>query len=266
MNPKGKNIWITGASDGIGRALALEAAAAGAARLLLLARRGDRLAKIAQECIAAGAATADYAELDLGVPDAIPHTATAAEKRYGPPDILILAAGVGQRGTALATNETTARRIMEVDYWGPVTLSKTVVPAMMQRGSGQIVVVTSLLGKFGAARRSTYSAAKHALHGWFESLGDELYGSGVKVTFIVPGWVRTAISDSALEEDGSAHGVMDAGQQRGISAAECARRAMAAIERETPEQLVGGWECGAAWLQRLCPRLLRRIIRQRGIG
>jgi short-subunit dehydrogenase len=115
---------------------------------------------------------------------------------------------------------------------------------MVERGEGQIVALTGVLGKFGAPRRSFYSAAKHAMHGWFESLREELLGTGVEITILVPGWVRTEISQNAMESDGRVQGGMDDGQKNGISPEECARRAMPAIVAGRGEQLIGGIECG----------------------
>lgn len=264
MEPKNKNVWITGASSGIGAALAVEMARAGA-RLLLSARRPDRLEAVAASCRAHGA-NVDTLPFDLAETGKLREIASGAEERNGPVDILLNIGGVGQRGLALDTELPVARKIMDVDFWGAVELTRAVAPGMVRRGSGQIVALSGVLGKFGAPRRSFYSAAKHAMHGWFDSLREELLGTGVGVTLIVPGWVRTEISENALEADGRRHGGMDSGQQNGISPEECAKRSMPAIIKGLPEQLVGGVECGGVYLNRLWPGLFRRFLRRRGIG
>ena len=264
MNPKNRNAWITGASSGIGQALALEMARAGA-KLILSARRRDRLEETASRCRAFGA-KATILPLDLSRVEDLAGAAAEAESRLGQIDMLLNVAGVGQRGCALDTDFKVARRIMDVDFWGAVELTRALAPGMIKRGAGQIVVLTSVLGKFGASRRSFYSASKHALHGWFDSFREEILGSGVEVTLIAPGWVRTDISESALEADGGPHRDVDSGQKGGLSPEECARRAMSAISKGLPEQLVGGIECGGVYLNRLWPWLFRRILRKRGIG
>ena len=264
MDPKNKNIWVTGASSGIGKALAVELAGRGAS-VLLSARRLERLEETAALCRGRGA-RAEALPLDLGDGEALAGAAVKAETILGPIDMLVNVGGVGMRGTALATAGAVARRVMEVDFWGGVELTRAVAPGMVRRGCGQIVTVTGVLGKFGAPHRSFYSAAKHALHGWCDSLREELLGTGVEVTLIVPGWVRTEISERALEADGRTHGSMDAGQERGLTAEECARRALPAIVEGKAEQLVGGRECSGVYLNRIWPALFRRLLRRHGIG
>lgn len=264
MNPKDRNIWITGASSGIGRALAIEFARSGG-RLLLSARCPERLEETAGFCRANGAEV-QIQILDLADSQSVASKASKAEKLLGPIDVLVNAAGVGQRGMALETDTEVARHIMEVNFWGAVSLARAVIPGMVARGYGQLVVVSSVTGKFGAPRRSMYSASKHALHGWFDSLREELLNTGLEVTLLVPGWVKTKISENALESDGSTHGGMDEGQASGISPEECAKRAMAAITEGRHEQLIGGIECAGVYLNRLWPGLFRRILRKKGIG
>lgn len=264
MHPKNRNVWITGASSGIGAALAVELAKAGA-QVLLSARRLEKLEQTANTCRREGGRV-DILPLDLGETTALRAAAAEAAARFGHIDMLLNVGGVGMRGLALDTDLDVARRLFDIDFWGAVELTRAVAPAMVARGSGQIVALTGVLGKFGAPRRSFYSAAKHAMHGWFESLREELLGTGVELTMLVPGWVRTEISEHAMEADGRSHGSMDTGQQNGISAEECAKRAMPAIIAGKPEQLIGGIECGGVYLNRLWPGLFKRFLRKRGIG
>lgn len=264
MNPKGKNVWITGASSGIGQALAREMARRGA-RTLLSARRVEALEQTAAECRAFGGEVF-VLPFDLADANAVATAAVEAEKWLGPVDMLLNIAGLGQRGLALETDAAAARRIFEIDFWGAVELTRAVAPGMVRRGGGQIVALTGVLGKFGVPRRSFYCAAKHAMHGWFDALREELLGTGVGVTLLVPGWVRTEISLHALDATGKPHGRLDEGQAQGISAEECARRAMPAIIKGKPEQLLGGSECGGVYLNRLWPGLFRRLLRKKGIG
>lgn len=264
MHPKSKNIWITGASGGIGRALAVALARAGG-HVLLSARRADRLEEAAAECRKHGGRV-DILPFDLGDAVALRAVSREAIARMGRIDMLCNIGGVGMRGDALGTDAAVAQRIMNVDFWGAVELTRGVMPAMLERGEGQIVLLTGVLGKFGAPRRSFYAAAKHALHGWGESLREETLGSGVAITFLVPGWVKTEISRHALEADGAPHGSMDEGQERGLSPEECASRALKAIIAGVPEQLIGGMECGGVYLHRLWPALFKKLLRRKGIG
>lgn len=264
MDPKGKTAWVTGASSGIGKALAVELAKAGAG-VLLSARRLDRLEETAEECRRHGARVW-IMPLDLAKTDRLAGHAAEAEARLGRIDMVVHAAGVGQRGDALGTHREVAERIFAVDFWGAVELTRVTAGAMLARGSGQIVVVTGVLGKFGAPRRAYYSAAKHALHGWFESLREETLDQGLEITLLVPGWVRTEISERALEADGGVHGETDPGQLRGLDPETCARRALPAIIEGKPEQLIGGIECGGVYLNRLWPGLFKKFLRKRGIG
>lgn len=264
MDPKNKTVWLTGASSGIGRALAAEFARRGA-HLLLSARRLEQLKETAELCRQHGAKAA-ILPFDLADTENLPVIAAEAGTRAGPVDILCHIGGVGQRGLALETDPAVARTIMDVDFWGAVELTRAVAPGMIRRGQGQIVALSGVLGKFGAPRRSTYAAAKHAMHGWFESLREETLGTGLEITMLVPGWVRTEISEQALEADGTRHGRRDAGQEKGISARECAERAMPAIIKGLPEQLIGGIECGGVYLNRLWPGLFKKLLRRHGIG
>lgn len=265
MNPKNKAAWITGASSGIGQAIAVEMARHGA-EVIISARRLERLNQTAEMCRKHGGKVS-ILPFDLADTDNLKEMAEEAETRMGRPvDILLNIGGVGMRGTALETDFAVARKVMDVDFWAAVELTRAVMPGMVKRGSGQIVALTGVLGKFGAPRRSFYSAAKHAMHGWFESLREETLGSGVEITMLVPGWVKTEISEQALEANGNPHGNMDPGQQEGITPEECAKRAMPAIIKGQAEQLIGGIECGGVYLNRLFPSLFKHFLRKRGIG
>ena len=260
MDPKGRVVWITGASSGIGEALALAMARAGA-KLILSARNEERLNAVCAECKELGA-EAQVLPLDLAGHESLPARAKDAEKIFGTVEILINNGGVGQRATALATAPAVEKRIWDVNFFGAVVLTKAVLPSMVERRSGQIVVISSTLGKFGAKTRSSYSATKHALHGYFDSLRAELHEQGIVVTLICPGYVRTNISLTALEADGSAHGELDPGQATGLSAEACAEKILKAVKKNRSEVMIGGWlEVSAVFLKRFLPSIFERLIR-----
>ncbi len=255
-----KVVWITGASSGIGEALAMAAAGHGAT-LILSARREPELKRVAAAC----GLTPEKIKillLDLETRDELAAKADEAWRMFGRIDILINNAGLGQRGTALETEPATTRKIMEVNFFGTINLTRALLPRMVERGHGQVVVISSVLGKFGARNRSAYAASKHALHGYFDSLRAEVHDQGIRVTMICPGYIRTSISLAALGPDGTAHGRMDEGQARGMAPDKFARKALAAIAARRREVCIGSLETNGTWLARLCPGLLALILRK----
>lgn len=170
--------------------------------------------------------------------------------------------GVSQRSLARDTTLEVDRKIMETDYFGAVTLTKALLPSMRERGRGRFVVISSLVGKIGSPMRSGYAAAKHALHGFFESLRAEEHDAGIRVTMVCPGFVRTDVSVNALTGDGRPQGTMDRGQARGMSSDECARRIADAVRNDRDEIVIGGKERFAVLLWRLLPSAYRRVVRR----
>jgi dehydrogenase/reductase SDR family protein 7B len=255
----GKVVWITGASSGIGEALARDLAGRGA-KLILSARRGDVLERVR----ASLPRPDDHLVLPLDLADAgsLPAAAAAALARAGRIDVLVHNGGITQRSLTKDTDLAVDRRIFEVNFFGAVALTKAVLPAMLERRSGHFVVVSSLVGKIGTPLRSAYSASKHALHGFFESLRAEVYDDGIRVTMICPGFVRTAVTLNALTADGTPQGTMDRAQENGMAPEVCAVRIARAVEQERAEVLIGGRERFAVHLHRFAPALFRRIIRK----
>jgi short-subunit dehydrogenase len=259
MGFEGQTVWITGASSGIGEALAGVFARLGA-RLVLSARRQGEL-----ERVRAGLPRADaHRVVAFDVADEEAVAAAAREVLAGGTrlDVLVLNAGITQRALARDTALAVDRRLFDVDFFGPVALAKTVLPAFRAQGGGRIVVVSSLVGKVGTPLRSGYAAAKHALHGFFESLRAEEHAAGVRVTLAMPGFIRTPLPITALTGDGSPQGRMDRAQLEGMAPEECAERIVRAVARGKDEVLVGGKERWVVPLARLAPGLVRRILRR----
>lgn len=150
---------------------------------------------------------------------------------------------------------------MELNYFAPVTLTKLVLPSMLARRDGQIVVISSLMGKLALPARSAYSASKHALHGFFDALRAEVADDGIYVTVICPGYIRTNASFNALEGDGRPHNKLDADIASGLSPAKCARQIVRAIERRRSEVYIARYEKLGLYLSRFAPALFRRIAR-----
>jgi short-subunit dehydrogenase len=255
----GRVIWITGASSGIGEATALAFAREGA-RLVLSSRRVEELERVRRAC-----ARPDehlVVPLDLARSEAFPALVADVLARRGRIDVLVNNGGVSQRAFAADAQPEVERALMEVDYFGPVALTKAVLPSMRARRSGHVVVISSVMGYLGTPGRSTYAAAKHALHGYFDSLRAEVWREGLKVTLVCPGYVRTAVSANALGPRGDANGAAHATPERGISVERCARAILHGVARQRAEVYVGGWEVAGIYLQRFTPWLLSRIVRR----
>ncbi|HWF04433.1 MAG TPA: SDR family NAD(P)-dependent oxidoreductase, partial [Candidatus Angelobacter sp.] len=169
-NFQGRRIWITGASSGIGEAMALAFHRAGA-RLILSARREDELKRVQAAC--GGEPNTRILPLDVSNADELPEKTRATLAMFGGIDILVLNAGITQRSRTRETDESVYRRLMEVNFFAPEAMARAVLPSMLAQKSGHMVVISSVAGKFGVPLRSGYSASKFALHGFFEALRAE---------------------------------------------------------------------------------------------
>ena len=259
MDLDDKVVWVTGASSGIGEALAGRFAERGA-RVVLSARRVAELERVHQ-----GLAEPErhwVVPLDLADAAGLAPAVERVLELCGRVDVMVHNGGVSQRALARDTGLAVDRRLMEVDYFAVVALTKALLPSMRARGDGRFVVVSSLVGKIGTPLRSGYSAAKHALHGFFESLRAEEHAAGVRVTMVCPGFIRTEVSHHALTADGTPQGTLDRAQAEGMSAEACARRIVAAVEAGRDEVLVGGPERFAVLAWRLSPAFFRRLVRR----
>jgi len=259
MGDGGQVVWITGASSGIGEALA-QAFAADGARVVLTARREAELERVRQALPEPDRHHVQV--LDMADADALPAAVDAVLAACGQIDVLVNNAGMTQRSLVHETSMETIRRIMEVDYFGVVGLTKAVLPHMLERGSGQLAVVSSLAGKFGTPLRSAYASAKHAVIGFFECLRAEVYDQGLRVTVICPGFVKTNVSYAALSGDGSLHGKMDDRVEAGLPADKAAQIILKGMAKEQEEILLGGKELLLARLYRIWPGRVRAMVRK----
>ena len=249
---EGKTVLITGASSGIGAALAREFARR-KANLVLLARNHARLETVREACTKLGAGTIRLVEADTTDYAAIDAFAASLESRL---DYLVLNAGISQRSRAVETAEDVDRRVMEVDFFAPVHLTKALYAAGKWDRSTHIGVTSSISGLFGFPQRSAYCAAKHAIKGFYEALQLEM---DMKVTLLFPGRINTPISLSALEADGRPHGQMDPGQAGGMDADKCARRCVDGIIRGKRQVRVGGKEMISCFVYKWFPGIFFRF-------
>ena len=199
--------------------------------------------------------------LDLASPLELPGRTREALNAFGRVDVIIHNGGVSQRSRAVDTQIDVTKTIFATNFLGPVAITKELLPEMIRQGGGHIAVVSSVLGKFGAPTRSSYAASKHALHGYFDSLRAEHWQDRIKVTMVVPGFIRTDISKNAFEADGSRHGAMDPGQEQGVPPHVCAEKILNAIARGKDEVLIGGLETWGVILKRFWPGMFARVIR-----
>lgn len=257
----GKVAWVTGASSGIGEALTYELARRGA-KVIISARRKNELERVKGNCPDNLQANIKVLPLDLSQPTTLPLSAQAAVQLFGHVDILVNNGGISQRSFASDTLVDVDRRLMEVNYFGAVTLTKHLLPHFLQRKSGHFVAVTSITGIFGTPYRSGYAASKHALHGFYDSLRAEVWKFNIKVTIIAPGFIHTPITLSAVTGDGSPLGKMDEAQYKGKPANWCARKTIAAIEHDRNEVYLGGREVWGVYVKRFFPNMFARIIRK----
>jgi len=260
MDFNNKLVWITGASSGIGEALALALSHKGA-RLVLSARRAEQLEQVRKRC--------RQPELHFIVPldmtdGASLDTALAALKRIGTVDVLINNAGISQRALARDTGMAVLRNLMEVNFFAQVTLTQGVLPDMISQRRGVIVNLASVAGKIGSPRRSGYCASKHALVGYMDALRAELKDTGVAVCNICPGFVQTNISVNALTADGGRHNTMESYIANGIPVAQFAERMIAAIEAERAETVITGLGKDGIgyWAHRISPNFYHWMIQR----
>jgi short-subunit dehydrogenase len=254
----GKTVWITGASSGIGEALALLASKRGA-KVILSARREAELQRVRSACV--DPAQVAVLPLDLLALCDPAEALGKAESYFGPVDVLVNNAGISQRSTVLDTSMEVYRRILELDFFSTIALTKAVLPGMIKNGGGHVVVVSSVVGYISSPLRSGYAAAKHALHGFFEAAQAELWQQNIRFTLACPGYVKTEVSRNAITGSGGTHGKMDAGQAQGMSAAACAEKIWRAVEADREEVLVGK-EALVVYLKRWLPGVYARIIKR----
>lgn len=259
MNIRNKVIWITGASSGIGEALAYKLNELGA-KLILSSRNRESLYVVKSNC-KINQLDIHILPLDLENTDSLKEVTASAIKIFNRVDLIIHSGGVSQRSLALETDLNVAQRIMNINFWGTVALTQSILPFMLSKNAGHIVVISSLVGKFGTKFRSAYSASKHALHGYFDSLRTEI-DPKIKISIICPGFIKTNVTINALTADGTKQNSMDDAQANGMPAELCALEIIKAIQAEKEEVYVGGKEKYAVLLKRFLPGLFSKIVRK----
>ncbi len=256
---KNSVVWLTGASSGIGEQLAYQLAEKGA-KLIISARRQEELDRVKANCKSDTVATLT---LDLEDQFSLKQRTKEASTIFGDVDILINNGGISQRDTILNTSLEVDRRLMEVNYFGSITLTKKLLAKMVERKKGHHVIVTSTVGIINTPFRSGYGASKHALHGFYDALRAEHHHDNIKVTIVLPGYIKTNISYNALVGDGSQQNKMDPGQEKGMSPEKCARLIIKSIESNKNEVYIGGLkEKMGIYLKRFWPKAAAKAVRK----
>ena len=254
-----KVIWITGASSGIGEALVYAYDELNS-KLIISSRNNEELSRVKANC--KNQSNIQILALDLENHQSLSSKADEAQKLFGRIDILINSGGISQRSLALDTDFATEQRFININFWGTVILSKAVLPQMISQNTGSIVCISSLVGKFGTKYRSTYSASKHALHGYFDSLRIELNNPNIHIMLACPGFIKTNVTFNALTANGTAQGSMDNAQENGMTAETFAQKLIKAIELKKDEVYIGGKEVYGVFIKRFFPKLFSKIIKR----
>ena len=256
----GKVVWITGASAGIGEAL-VKAFAKDGAKIVLTARREEELKRVQKEA-GLDESNSLILPLDLYRTEDIIPAADKIKQKFQSIDILVCNAGVSQRSLVRDTSLEVDRKIMDLNYFSVVALTKSILPDMIARKQGHIVVISSVMGKMSIPLRSAYAASKHALHGFFDALRSEEFKDNIKVTVICPGYIKTDVSVNAITGNGNPHGKMEDGQAKGMSPDKCASRILKIVKRNREEVYIGGKEVLTPQVKRYFPRFFSAVIKR----
>lgn len=252
-------IWITGASSGIGEAMALEFAQQGA-RIILSGRNEKKLGLVKNCC--KNSDKHIIAAFDISDAEQVNHTYKQLKSQNVQVDWLINNAGISQRALIMETEEAVERKIMEIDYFAQTRLTRLVLPDMIAQGGGKIVMISSVAGLLGTQYRGAYSAAKAALHLWANSLRAELHEQEIEVATVFPGFIQTNVSINALTGDGSTQGSMDEATDKGLSAKNFAQQVSKALAKGEEYIVVAGHkEKLAVTVNRVSPPKLYKLIR-----
>ncbi|XP_014047709.2 dehydrogenase/reductase SDR family member 7B isoform X1 [Salmo salar] len=262
-------VVITGASSGLGRECARVFHAA-KARLVLCGRDRARLQDIVQELTAADSQrqqmyTPCMVIFDLS--DTAEMVAMAAKEIlscYGHVDVLINNAGISHRGNILETHISVQRDVMDTNYFGPIALTQALLPSMVRRRSGHVVVISSVQGKIAIPYRSAYAASKHATQAYFDCLRAEMERYNIQVTVVSPGYIRTNLSLNAVTWDGSKYGVLDKTTALGREPKDVAQEVLKAVRHRSKEVLLAGpLPTLAIYIRTLCPALFFKVMASR---
>ncbi|XP_009887506.1 PREDICTED: dehydrogenase/reductase SDR family member 7B isoform X1 [Charadrius vociferus] len=263
-------VVITGATSGLGKECAKAFHAAGS-KLVLCGRDSEKLKELVQQLSTmtnhrknVSAHKPHTVVFDLSDTKTVLNAAEEILRHLGHVDILINNAGISFRGTIVDTGLDVDKKVMETNYFGPIALTKALLPSMIKRRQGHIVAISSVQGKISIPFRSAYAASKHATQAFFDCLRAEVDQYDIDVTVVSPGYIQTNLSLNAVTADGSRYGVMDKNTAEGQTAAEVAQVVLNAVGQKKKEVLVAGLTPSlAVYLRNLFPRLFFTLMATR---
>ncbi len=257
-----KVVWITGASSGIGEALAYAFARKGA-KLVLSARRADELQRVKAGC--KGASIVEAVPVDITDLEEVQSKVQWVIATMGTIHVLVNCAGVSQRSVAVNTSTDVYRRIMDVNYFGTIQLSLAVLPHFIKQNRGHFIAMSSVTGKIGLPLRTAYSAAKHAVEGFFSALRTEIWKTDIKILIVRAGAVKTNIAQNALTGNGSTYAKSDEIIENGITAEVCANAIVDAFMKNRNEVTIGSAKEKALFvINRFLPGVAFNLIKRLG--
>lgn len=251
-------VWITGASSGIGEMLAYAFSRMGT--LIIISSRHEKDLQRVKENCQGPAENILVLPLDLTDTITIEPKAAMALNHWGKIDYLVHNAGIASRALVQDTEMKIFRMVMETNYFGPIALTKAILPSMLQARKGHFVVVSSLSGKYGVPRLSAYAASKHALHGFFESLRTEVSAQGIRITLVIPGFINTQIIKKSVDGQGNIPGKNLEVNEKGMLPQQCAQKIIRAIEKGKQEAIIGGTETWSVYLNRFFPQQFNTVM------
>lgn len=257
---EGKVFWITGASSGIGKSLAILVISRGAS-VVISGRNESALTSIKNQ-FPDKSQQIFILPFDLAEEIDSQKMVDRIVDKFGHIDFLINNGGISQRSLASETPVSVDRKVFEINFFGNISIAKAVLQQMIKQGNGNIAVTSSVVGKFGFPLRSAYAASKHALHGFYESLRSENYENNIKVTMIIPGRINTNISVNAINKEGKNHGEMDPGQAQGMSSDKAAQKILKGVLSGKKEILVGKFDLLMVHFRKFTPRLFYFLARK----
>lgn len=263
MHFKGKVIWITGASSGIGKELVYQLAKLEA--IIIMTSRNRVALELIQKDLQVQGVISHILAYDLMNIEAIPQLVEQAISLEGKIDAVIQCAGISQRSLGVETDFSVYQKLMQLNYFAPVAISQAILPHFKKNDSGNLVVISSIAGMMGFPLRSGYAASKHAIKGYLETLQTELYDSKVNLTLVFPGRIDTAISKNALTGTGVQAGVEDANNKVGMSVQLCVLQIIQGLKANKKTIYIGKPERLLLWIWWFFPNLYLKIAHKTGL-
>ena len=260
MHFKNKIVWITGASSGIGKELAVQLAKQNAI-LILTSTTTSALENLASE-LSCKTHVLPYNLLEV---DGIASLVDTAMQLEGKIDFVIQSAGISQRSLANETSLEVYKKLMDINYFAPVALTQSILPYFKKQNSGSMTVISSIAGLIGFPLRSGYCASKHAIKGYLETLQCEFYKTNIHICLVYPGRIDTPISRNALVGNGSQFGTTDENNQVGMHVSVCAEKILKGISKNKKSVLVLKAERFLFWLWWFSPSLYYKIAHNKGL-